>query len=85
MTTKTIQSNSRDATTRAPSPLNKFELTSIQALLAYTAHDKNVSETLVREALATRFGVDDVQKLPSQAYDEAIRFLVDIQVELILH
>ncbi len=85
MTTKITQSNSPSETGLENAPLNKFELTSIQALLAYTAHDKHVSEALVREALASRFGVDDVQKLPSHAYNDAIRFLVDIQVELILH
>ena len=66
-------------------PLNHLELTSIEALLAYTAHNRNVSEDVVREAVISRFGVDDVKKLPAHAFDAVIRFLVDIQVELILH
>ena|GEM_PF-3667221 len=72
-------------TGRDNTPLNKYELASIKSLVAFTAQDKMVSEDVVREAVISRFGVDDVQQLPAHAFDAVIRFLVDIQVELILH
>ncbi len=58
------------------------ELTSIKALLAFMAHDHNISEESVREAVTSHFGVDDVKNLPRQKYDDVIRFLVDIQVDM---
>jgi|GEM_PF-5672890 hypothetical protein len=78
MTTKTPQSITDETAT-----VNNLELTSIKALLAYTAYDKRVSEDVVRDVFSTRFGINDVEKLPRKAYDDAIRFLVDIQLQMI--
>lgn len=83
MTVDPIQSNICPKSEPDDITLNALELTSIKALLAYTAHDRKVSEDLVREILSTRYGIDDVEKLPAHAYDDAIRFLVDIQVDLL--
>jgi hypothetical protein len=77
MTPQNTHSGSAETAT-----INNFELTSIKALLAYTAHDKRVSEAVVRDVFSSRFGIDDVEKLPRDAYDDAIRFLVDIQIQM---
>jgi len=71
------------ATTQNPQDkMNDRELTSIRALLAYMAHDNRISEDSVREAVTNRFGVDQVEKLPRNKYDDVIRFLVDIQIDM---
>lgn len=67
------------------SKLNRMEITSICALLAYTAHTQKVSEGLVKEMVVARFGVDDVVQLPRQSYDSVIRYLVDLQIDLLLN
>ncbi len=64
-------------------PLNSLELASIKSLLAYTAYDKNISESVVRDVFSSRFGVQEVEKLPRKSFEDAIRFLVDIQIQLI--
>jgi hypothetical protein len=78
MTSKKIQSKSEEA-----DAINNLELSSIKALLAYTAYDKKVSEDIVRNVFSSRFGIDGVESLPRDAYDDAIRFLVDIEITTI--
>jgi len=78
MPTKKSQSRSNEDTV-----INNLELMSIKALLAYAAHDKNVSECIVRDAFSSRFGIEGVESLPRSAFDDAIRFLVDIQIAMI--
>ncbi len=65
--------------------LNELELTSIYALLAYTAHEHKISEETIRQIVTQHFGVEDVTKLPMTKYDEVIKFLVDIQVEMFMN
>jgi hypothetical protein len=65
--------------------LSRLELTSVAALVAYAAHDKNVSVNTVKEIVAAHFGVDDLARLPRHSYDSVIRFLVDLQVDMILN
>jgi len=66
-------------------PLNKLELTSIYALLAYAAFERRASEQTVREIVAANFGVSDVSQLTSRSYDDVVRFLVDLQIDMILN
>lgn len=66
-------------------PLNKLELTSVLALLAYTAHDRKISEGTVKEIVTTHFAVGDVAQLPRQSYDDVIRFLVDMQIDMMIN
>jgi len=63
--------------------LNSLELTSIKALLAYTAYDRRVSEAIVQDIFKTRFGIDGLDKLPRDCYDDAIRFLIDVQIQMV--
>ena len=60
--------------------LTKNELTSLSALLAYAAHQQNVSEAIVLEIVKKHFGINDLRQLPRQKFEEAIRFLADVQV-----
>jgi len=64
-------------------PINNLELASIKSLLAYTAYDRKVSEDVVRDVFSSRFGLDNVEKLPRKSFDEAIRFLIDVQLDMI--
>lgn len=61
-------------------PLNKNEMNSIKALIAYTAHVQNVAEETVASILAVAFGVSDVAMLPNKHYDAAVRYLVDLKL-----
>lgn len=70
------------ATMHNEDQMNNREMTSIRALLAYMAHDNRISEDSVRKAVTNRFGVDQVEKLPRNKYDDVIRFLVDIQIDM---
>ena len=85
MTTGHSHSICIEAAAQESSALNKLELTSIYALLAYAAHERNISEEIIRETVTKHFGVDEVTQLPSRSYDEVIRFLVDAQIKIILN
>jgi hypothetical protein len=65
--------------------LNRFELTSVRALLSFAAHHQKVDEAVIKEIVQTHFSVDDVTKLPSRSYDEVVRFLVDMQIDMLLN
>ena len=64
------------------STLNANELKSIYALLAYVAYQQQVQQQTVAAILGTRFGVEEVTQLKTKDYEEVIRFLVDLNVEL---
>ncbi|MBV8061103.1 MAG: hypothetical protein JO126_01525 [Alphaproteobacteria bacterium] len=63
--------------------MNKRELISVKALTAYVAHNQNVCEETVRAMLAAQFEVDTIDELRRDDYESVVRFLVDVQVELL--
>jgi hypothetical protein len=65
--------------------ISRNELTSIKALTGYVAHNQNVSEDVVRAIVQSEFKVDDIASLRRDDYERAIKFLVDLQVELLLN
>ena len=65
--------------------MNDRELVSLNALVAYTAFEKKVSEASVRRTVTSRFGVVDMRHLPGRAYEDVIRFLVDLQIDMLAH
>ena len=65
--------------------LNSNELTSVSALIAYASHKQGVSERVVQEIVAHHFGVDDLTKLPRTVFEEAVRFLAEIQVAKLMN
>jgi hypothetical protein len=85
MTKKITASFSMTETGKDSTALNRHELTSVYALLAYVAYQQSVEETVVREIVATHFNVPDVTQLPQKSYDEVVRFLVDMKAELLLN
>ena len=74
-----------EATEKKPALLSRLELISVNALVAFTSHDKHVNEDTVKEILAAHFGVDVLAQLPGRSYDDVIRFLIDLQVDMILN
>jgi hypothetical protein len=64
-------------------PLTGHKLISIYTLLAHTANDHKVHEGIVRQAITTRFGVDEISKIPGNVFEDVVRFLVDLQVEML--
>jgi len=61
--------------------INEHELTSVYALLAYVAHNQNVSQDLVQMILEAEFSVDHASKIRRNDYQRAIEFLVDLRVD----
>lgn len=57
--------------------ININELTSISALISYVAFNRGEPELRIEQQLTDRFKVDAVTHLPSTAYEDAIRYLVD--------
>lgn len=61
----------------AGQPVNSNELLSLKALIAYVAYVTPCHEDKVKRQFADRFNVPSVKCLPSERYDDAIRYLVD--------
>ncbi len=71
---------------RTPVPtLNRLELRSVAALIAYVAHTQKTGEENVRHVLASAFNVTDVTALLAAQYDEVVRFLVDLRLNEIIN
>ena len=66
-------------------PLNKIELQAVAGLIAYVAYNQKVDETTVSEILTARYGVTDIQALPSRHYQNAVEFLVDLEMNKIVN
>lgn len=63
--------------------MNKREMVSIKALTAYVAHNQNVCEETVRAVLAAQFNVPTIDQLRRDDYEQVVRFLVDVQIEML--
>ena len=66
-------------------PLNKIELQSISALITYVVYNQKVDETTVYEILTARYGVTEVEAIPSRLYQNVIEFLVDLEIKKIVN
>jgi hypothetical protein len=58
--------------------LNENEIKSVEALIAYVAHNQQLDPRTIRTIVEARFGVHDVMLLRQKDYEEVIRFLVDV-------
>ena len=65
--------------------VNRGELTSIKSLTNYVAHNRNLPEEVVREYLLAEFKATDVTDLKRADYERVVRFLVDLQIDLIIN
>ncbi len=61
-------------------PLNEIEARAIDALIAYVADAQKVREDTVREILSSRYAIPEAKALPSRLYQEAVEFLVDLDM-----
>lgn len=59
-------------------PVNSRELFSLQALIAYMAYQKGVQEELVQSLVEMRFKVKNIEEIASRNFEEAVRYLVDL-------
>jgi len=66
-------------------PVNKIELNALYGMVAYVAHIQEVDETTVSEILTAHYGIADVKALPSRLYQEAIEYLVDLQINKVMN
>ena len=66
------------ASRRMNAPMTPNQLTSIAAMIAYISHQSGQSEFRIERSLADRFNVANAKCLPSNAFDNAIRYLADI-------
>lgn len=66
-------------------PLNDTELKAVSGMIAYVAYHQEVNATTVCEILASHYGVTEVKALPSRLYQNAIEFLVDLEIKKIVN
>jgi hypothetical protein len=60
-------------------PINKIELGTLQSLIAFNAETKALTVDTVQLAVAEYLAIDDIQKMPANDYDDAMRFLIDFK------
>ena len=65
--------------------LNQRELCSIASLIAYAAYTQGVSEETIIAVLSAQFNVNEVQAIPRHLYNQAIFFLVDLEMDKIIN
>jgi len=59
--------------------LNDLEHNTIRSLIAYTAYSHKKAEALIEAATLEKFKTDAVNNIERKDFDEAIRYLVDLQ------
>jgi len=68
----------REGKNMTSSPINHLERTSIYALANYIAFESNLCEEVVLDIVASKFGVEKIGDIRRDNYDDAIRYLVDL-------
>lgn len=61
--------------------MDKSQMTSLQALVSYTAYDRGVNEDVVRTLVCKNFGVNDIGNIPGKNFDDVRRYLVDLNIK----
>lgn len=65
--------------------LNKIERYAIKSMVAYVAARQAAHEETVSALVADRFGLRDLESMPSRLYQPAIEYLVDLRIENIVN
>ncbi len=65
--------------------LNDIERNAVLGMISYVAYTQNVGEAFVSEILTSHYGINTVETLPSQLYQDAIKYLVDLKTEKIVN
>lgn len=66
-------------------PISENEVKSISTLIAWIANKQNVSLDLVRSLFENEFGLKDFGTLRLMDYENAIKFLVDMRINRMVH
>jgi hypothetical protein len=66
-------------------PLNALELKAIASLIAYVSATQSADVETVLSVLTTAFNVADVKSLPQSRYDEALRFLMRVDLKALMN
>ncbi len=61
--------------------LNNVEFQAMSGMVAYVAYTQDVSEETVREILTAHYNIAEVKALPSRLYQDAIEYLVDLEMD----
>ncbi|NCC03475.1 MAG: hypothetical protein EOM37_05430 [Proteobacteria bacterium] len=61
--------------------VNNIEVQALSGMIAYVAYTQEVDEVTVCEMLTAHYGVAEVKALPTRLYQNAIEFLVDLEVK----
>ncbi len=65
--------------------LNRNELRAVASVITYVADTQQASTETVCCMLKTAFGVDDLRNIDQNDYDDAIRFLLNLNVNDLLN
>jgi hypothetical protein len=65
--------------------LSRLEKTALLSLVTYVAQSKGVNEKTIRSLLEARFKTDDICKIKSSEFEDAIQFLVELNPKAQLH
>lgn len=76
---KEINDMEADAERYAERRINKNDVLSLISLVHYRAHTHNTKPFIVRLALETHMGVDDLEEIKSSKFREAVEYLVNWQ------
>ncbi|MGE0108521.1 MAG: hypothetical protein AB7S81_01970 [Bdellovibrionales bacterium] len=60
--------------------INHRRALSLTSLIIYTAHKQQISQETVASVFLAQFKLDALEDLPMRLYENAIRFIVDLDV-----
>jgi hypothetical protein len=73
-----FERNRRASRTALSGGLDEHEKISVRALIAYAAMNTGKREEEIGRRVCERFAAANIDHLPSRAYEDVIRFLVDL-------
>lgn len=65
--------------------LNEIELKAINGMAAYVAYSQEANQETVTTILKANLGVEEMSLLPSERYDEAMEFLMNLEMTKIIN
>lgn len=65
--------------------VNEIELTSIKGLIAYVSYTQEVSQETVIAILTAQYGVDKPENILARHYNNAIEYLVDLEMKKVVN
>ncbi|HAX90733.1 MAG TPA: hypothetical protein DCY07_00795 [Rhodospirillaceae bacterium] len=65
--------------------VNDAELKALYGMIAYVGYNQEVDEETVCSVLSSHYGIETVRSLPSRLYQNAIEYLVDLEMKKIVN